>query len=53
MTVSEIRDSSFSVEVIPHTLEITNLKYLRIGERVNLELDLIGKYIYNQRSLQS
>lgn len=53
LTVSEIRDSSFSVEVIPHTLEITNLKYLRIGERVNLELDLIGKYIYNQRSLKS
>jgi riboflavin synthase len=49
LTVSEIGDSSFSVEVIPHTLETTNLKFLKIGDRVNLELDLIGKYIYNQK----
>ena len=49
LTVSEVRDSSFSIEVIPHTLENTNLKFLKIGDRVNLELDLIGKYIYNQK----
>lgn len=50
LTVTEVGASTFSVEVIPHTLETTNLKYLKIGERVNLELDLIGKYLYNQKS---
>ena len=50
LTVAEVKGSSFSVEVIPHTLETTNLRYLKIGERVNLELDLIGKYVYNQKS---
>lgn len=47
LTLSGVRESFFSVEVIPHTLETTNLKYKKIGERVNLELDLIGKYLYN------
>jgi riboflavin synthase len=50
LTVSELRESAFSVEVIPHTLETTNLKYAKIGERMNLELDLLGKYLYNFRS---
>jgi len=49
LTLSEVKQTYFSVEVIPHTLETTNLKYAKIGERVNLELDLIGKYLYNQR----
>jgi riboflavin synthase len=47
LTLSEVKNSYFSVEIIPHTLENTNLKYLKIGERVNLELDMIGKYLYN------
>jgi riboflavin synthase len=47
LTLSEVRESFFSVEVIPHTLETTNLKFAKIGERMNLELDLIGKYLYN------
>jgi len=47
LTLSEVRESFFSVEVIPHTLETTNLKFAKIGERINLELDLIAKYLYN------
>lgn len=47
LTLSEVKNSYFSVEIIPHTLETTNLKYLKIGERVNLELDMLGKYLYN------
>ena len=47
LTVSEISASWFAVEVIPQTLATTNLKLLRVGERVNIELDLIGKYLYN------
>jgi len=47
LTLSEVKSSHFSVEIIPHTLENTNLKYIKIGERLNLELDMIGKYLYN------
>jgi len=47
LTLSEVKSSYFSVEIIPHTMESTNLKYVKIGERVNLELDMIGKYLYN------
>lgn len=47
LTLSEVKQSSFSVTLIPHSLKTTNLQYLKIGERVNLELDLIGKYLYN------
>ena len=48
LTVSRIAGNNFSVAIIPHTMATTNLKYLKINERVNLELDLVGKYIYNQ-----
>jgi riboflavin synthase len=47
LTVSEISASWFAVEIIPQTLATTNLKNLRVGERINIELDLIGKYLYN------
>ncbi len=47
LTLTEVKSSTFSVEVIPHSLDNTNLKFAKIGERVNLELDLIGKYLYN------
>lgn len=45
LTISEVKSAYFSVEIIPHTLEATNLKYVKIGERVNLELDIMGKYL--------
>jgi riboflavin synthase len=47
LTLAEISDSWFAVEIIPHTLTSTNLQFLRIGQRVNIELDQIGKYLYN------
>ncbi len=47
LTLSEVKGSYFSVEIIPHSLEATNLKYLKIGERVNLELDMLAKYLHN------
>lgn len=47
LTVSEKSSSWFAVEIIPHTLASTNLRLLRVGQRVNIELDLIGKYLYN------
>ena len=46
LTISEIYDdgSKFSVAVIPHTWSNTCLQFLRIGEKVNLEVDLMAKY---------
>jgi riboflavin synthase len=35
------------VEIIPITLEKTNLGGLKAGDRVNLECDILGKYVYN------
>ena len=49
LTVGEVASSWFSVEIIPHTLISTNFRFLEIGDRVNVELDLIGKYLYNFR----
>ena len=45
MTVAELKDDSFSVGVIPHTWEETIFSKKKIGDRVNLEFDVLGKYI--------
>jgi riboflavin synthase len=45
LTVNRCEASEFSVAVIPHTWEKTNLRAKRIDDRVNLETDLIGKYV--------
>jgi riboflavin synthase len=44
LTISFLGKGSFSVAVIPHTLEATNLNQLGIGDLVNLEVDILGKY---------
>ena len=45
LTVNDCGRRYFSVAVIPHTLERTNLRPRRLGDKVNVETDLIGKYI--------
>lgn len=45
LTVVEVDDASFSVAVIPHTAEVTTLGHRAPGDRVNLEVDLIAKYV--------
>ncbi len=45
LTVVNSTDNSFSVAIIPYTWEHTNLKNLKITESVNLEFDILGKYI--------
>ena len=45
LTVAECRDQGFSVSVIPHTAERTTLGKKKAGDRVNLENDLIAKYV--------
>ena len=47
LTVAQCSSSGtwFSTAVIPHTYESTNLKYLQMGSSVNLEADMLGKYV--------
>jgi riboflavin synthase len=45
LTVAEVRPESFTIWTIPHTREITTLGQRQVGDRVNLECDLLGKYI--------
>jgi len=45
LTVAEVDSSGFAVWLIPHTLAVTNLDHHQPGSRVNLEFDLLGKYI--------
>ena len=45
LTVTRVHSGSFSVSVIPHTVENTNLSFKKVGDTVNLENDCIGKYI--------
>ena len=49
LTVVDADSDSFSVALIPHTLEVTTLGSLQIGDSVNLETDVLAKYV--QRSL--
>ena len=45
LTVAESGSKEFSVAIIPYTWEFTNMKNLKIGDKVNLEFDIIGKYV--------
>jgi|Deesub1362A_J573_1020465.scaffolds.fasta_scaffold04596_3 riboflavin synthase len=45
LTVVDLEEKSFRVAIIPHTLAVTNLSYRKIGDTVNIEVDIIGKYI--------
>ena len=46
LTISKVYQSFFEINVIPHTLKLTNLKYLKRNSLVNVELDILSKYIY-------
>jgi riboflavin synthase len=52
LTVAALDTRAFEVMVIPHTLERTNLDGLKAGRRVNLEMDVIGKYVMRALSLR-
>ncbi|MGE5818521.1 MAG: hypothetical protein ACM37Z_10895 [Deltaproteobacteria bacterium] len=45
MTVNDCNKRRFSVAIIPFTLQHTNLRARRVGDKVNIETDLIGKYV--------
>ena len=46
LTISRVFQNSFEITVIPHTLKLTNLKYLKVKNLANVELDIFSKYIY-------
>lgn len=45
LTVVDSKPNEFSVHIIPYTHEFTNFHTLKVGDRVNLEFDIIGKYV--------
>ena len=53
LTVAESGENQFSVAIIPYTWEFTNMKFLKVGDKVNLEFDILGKYIAKLMSKQN
>ena len=55
LTVNQVRDTAngceFSINLIPHTIQVTTLKNIREGVKVNLEVDLIARYVERMLSL--
>lgn len=45
LTVNSCSDKTFEVSIIPHTLQVTTLGLLKRGSKVNIEVDIIGKYV--------
>jgi riboflavin synthase len=45
LTVNEVAGAKFSINLIPHTLEVTTLGRLKPGARLNLEIDLLARYV--------
>ncbi len=52
LTVASLGDRAFEIMVIPHTMAVTTLGALKAGRRVNLEMDMIGKYVERILSLR-
>ena len=53
LTVAELNNNIFKIAVIPHTLENTTLKDLRYGDYVNIETDILGRYVEKFLSTQN
>ena len=44
LTMCDVRDASFAVAVVPHTFEVTTLSRRRVGDGVNIEIDMLARY---------
>jgi riboflavin synthase len=53
LTIADLRDDAFAIQIIPHTWAHTNLSAAVPGMRVNLECDLVGKYVMRAADLAS
>ena len=47
LTIMEVTENSFKIVIIPHTYKNTNLAYKKIGDTVNIEIDILARYIVN------
>ena len=45
LTISKVKKSSFEIWIIPHTLKLTNLRFLEKNHLVNIEIDILSKYV--------
>lgn len=45
LTINYIKNNNILINIIPHTFENTNLRYRKVGDEVNLEFDILGKYV--------
>ena len=52
LTINTVRETGFTVMVIPHTLARTTLGHARPGRKVNIETDMLGKYVYRYLAYQ-
>ncbi len=53
LTVNRVTGTDFSINLIPHTVAVTTLKRLNAGARVNLEIDLVARYIERMLSAEN
>jgi riboflavin synthase len=51
LTIFNVKEDSFTVAIIPYTHQHTNMQSLKTGDHVNIEFDMIGKYVNRKLSL--
>ena len=47
LTINSIKNNRLFFNIIPHTIKSTNLQFRKVGDMVNIEFDVIGKYVWN------
>ena len=53
LTIAKLEKTAFDVQIVPFTWSHTNLRGLRAGDRVNLECDMVGKYVLRAMELMA
>lgn len=51
LSIFNVKENSFTVAIIPYTYQHTNMQYLKTGDGINIEFDMIGKYVNRKLSL--
>ncbi|MEX1276620.1 MAG: riboflavin synthase [Bacteroidota bacterium] len=45
LTVARLQGREFAVSIIPHTMDVTTFRYMKVGDKANIEFDVLGKYV--------
>lgn len=45
LTVARLQGREFAVSIIPHTMDVTTFRYMKVGDKANMEFDVLGKYV--------